>query len=213
MKQMNDFVKKKKSASVIIAIDGPTGSGKGTVAELLSKKLNILHLDTGAIYRAITVFFLSGGTDLKDADIVYDKEKIYLNRTDITERIRDNEISINVAKFAVRKDVQDKVRSVQYAVARNISLVAEGRETTSVAFPDADYKFYLNADIAERARRRFLQLSGVTYEAVYEQIKERDRLDMTREVSPLIKVADAIEIDATYKTPMEVVDEMISYMT
>jgi cytidylate kinase len=218
---------------MVIAVDGTTASGKGTVARLLAEKLDISYLDTGAIYRAIAVSFIYGGFSLdgfdkgeferrlKNTDIKLkcgaDKRMlVYLNGQDITGVIRDNNVSTTVPILAQLDFVQDKVHKTQTQYAGENSLVVEGRETTSVAFPDADYKFYFDADINIRAKRRQNDLSKkgeiVPFEEVLKQIRERDRLDFERELSPLIKVPDAIEIDGTEMTPAEMLDKMLEYI-
>ncbi len=203
---------------MIIAIDGPAASGKGTIAKMLAKKLNILCLDTGAIYRAIAV------CDLRGQDYTQSKIEIqcgadkrtlvYLDGEDITQQIRTVEVGARVPVLALDPAVQDRVHQIQHATADNQSLVVEGRETTSVAFPHADFKFYVTASLEERAKRRhydFVQKGeNITYEEVLRLTAERDRLDMEREVAPLIKVADAVEFDTTGRKADEVVDEMLS---
>lgn len=203
---------------MIIAIDGPAASGKGTIAKKLAKKLNILCLDTGAIYRAIAVCDLRG-QDYTQSKIEIqcgaDKQTlVYLNGEDITQQIRTVEVGARVPVLALDPAVQDRVHQIQHATADNQSLVVEGRETTSVAFPHADFKFYVTASLEERAKRRhydFVQKGeNITYEEVLQLTAERDRLDMEREVAPLIKVADAVEFDTTGRKADEVVDEMLS---
>ena len=203
---------------MIIAIDGPAASGKGTIAKMLAKKLNILCLDTGAIYRAIAVCDLRG-QDYTQSKIEIqcgaDKQTlVYLNGEDITQQIRTVEVGARVPVLALDPAVQDRVHQIQHATADNQSLVVEGRETTSVAFPHADFKFYVTASLEERAKRRhydFVQKGeNITYEEVLRLTAERDRLDMEREVAPLIKVADAVEFDTTGRKADEVVDEMLS---
>jgi cytidylate kinase len=210
---------------MVIAIDGPTASGKGTIAKLLAKKLNFLCLDTGAIYRGITVFFLRMGkpknfeTLLPAAkiEIRCDGEKntlVFLDGEDITEEIRSAAVGATVPIIALHEFVQNRVRQIQYFTAQKNDIVVEGRETTSVAFPNADYKFYMTADLDERARRRHADFvrrgEKLTFEEVLAMTAERDRLDTEREKSPLIKVADAIEIDTTGRTAKEVVDKIAS---
>jgi cytidylate kinase len=144
------------------------------------------------------------------------KLRVFLNGDDITDIIRDNRVSVIVPVLAQFDFVQDKVHKIQHEYAGKNSLVVEGRETTSVAFPNADYKFYFDAEINLRARRRLADLQrkgeNVPFETVLSQIKERDRLDFERELSPLIKVPDAIEIDGTGKTPNEMLDEILVYI-
>ena len=204
--------------TMIIAIDGPTASGKGTVAKLLAQKLNILCLDTGAIYRAIAVCHLRGldwATSKIDIRCGADKQTlVFLNGEDITTEIRKLEVSAVTPELAVKQEVQDRVRKIQYQVAANNSLVVEGRETTSVAFPNADFKFFLTAKLEERARRRHAEFlrkgEPVTYEHVLELTRKRDQMDMGRAIAPLVKVPDAIEIDTTGRMADEVVDEMLA---
>lgn len=199
-------------------MDGPTASGKGTISKILAQKLNYLCLDTGAIYRAIAL------CDLRGQDYHHSKIEIkcspdkrtlvYLNGEDITTAIRSVEVSDHVPVIAMQPDVQDRVHQIQHQTAGNFDLVVEGRETTSVAFPNADYKFYVNATLEERAHRRYLDYlrrgENVTPEAVLAATKERDRMDTGRALSPLVKVPDAIEIDTTGRMADEVVDEMLS---
>ena len=203
---------------MVIAMDGPVASGKGTVSKVLAKKLNYLCLDTGAIYRAIAVCDLQG-KDYHQSNIEIkcspDKRTlVYIDGEDVTTLIRSIEVSNHVAVVAMRPDVQDRVHQIQHATAGNFDLVVEGRETTSVAFPDANYKFYVTASLEERAQRRYMDYlrrgENITLEEVLAATKERDRLDMERTVAPLVKVPDAIEIDTTGRMADEVVDEMLA---
>lgn len=202
---------------MIIAIDGPAASGKGTIAKMLARKLNILCLDTGAIYRAIAVCHLRG-QDYTRADLRIkcgaDKSTlVYLDGEDITGEIRSVTVGRLVATLAVHQAVQDKVHAIQHQTAADQSLVVEGRETTSVAFPHADFKFFVTAAVEERAKRRYADFINkgekITFDEVLRLTKERDRLDIERDIAPLIKVPDAIEIDTTGRQPQEVVDEIM----
>ena len=203
---------------MIIAIDGPAASGKGTIAKKLAQKLNILCLDTGAIYRAIAVCDLRGKDYTQsqiDIQCGADKKTlVYLDGEDITGQIRTVEVGARVPIIALDPAVQDRVHKIQHVTANHQSLVVEGRETTSVAFPHADFKFFITASLEERARRRlsdFIQKGeNITYEEVLRLTAERDRLDMEREVAPLVKVPDAVEIDTTGRQADEVVDEMLA---
>ena len=203
---------------MIIAIDGPAASGKGTIAKKLAQKLNILCLDTGAIYRAIAVCDLRGKDYTQsqiDIQCGADKKTlVYLDGEDITGQIRTVEVGARVPVIALDPAVQDRVHKIQHATANHQSLVVEGRETTSVAFPHADFKFFITASLEERARRRlsdFVQKGeNITYAEVLRLTAERDRLDMKREVAPLVKVPDAVEIDTTGRQADEVVDEMLA---
>ena len=205
---------------MVIAIDGPTASGKGTISKLLAKKLNFLCLDTGAIYRAIAICDLRG-KDYRQSQIAIqcdaDKRTIVtLDGEDITREIRSVLVSTHVPAVALNPGVQERVHQIQHQTAKNLDLVVEGRETTSVAFPQADVKFYVTASLEERACRRYQDFvqrgEPVTYETVLAATAERDRVDMEREVAPLVKVPDAIEIDTTGRKADEVVDEMLTYI-
>jgi len=198
-----------------IAIDGPTASGKGTVARKLARKFGFLCLDTGALYRGITLFFLDNEIDINDPvsysralqeidlqpTCIEGETLVFLNGENVTKRIRENIVSINVAKLAKKPEVREKVRQIQKMVGEKSTLVCEGRDITSVVFPKARFKFYLTASVNARAHRRLLDLQSkgedVSIETLREQIAERDMLDMTREESPLVKVKDAIVVDAT----------------
>ena len=205
---------------MVIAMDGPVASGKGTVSKLLAKKLNYLCLDTGAIYRAIALCDLRGKDYQKcKIEIKCSPDKrtlVCLDGEDVTTEIRSIEVSNHVAVVATSPAVQDRVHEIQHQTAGNFDLVVEGRETTSVAFPDANYKFYVNASLDERAHRRYMDYvrrgETITFNEVLIATKERDRMDMERAIAPLVKVPDAIEIDTTGRMADEVVDEMLSYI-
>lgn len=202
---------------MIIAIDGPAASGKGTIAKILAHRLNIMCLDTGAIYRTLAIANLRG-LDYRTCQVEVkcgtDKNTmVFLNGEDVTNEIRSVHVGTHVPVLAMDPAVQDRVHSIQHQTAANQSLVVEGRETTSVAFPHADFKFFVTADVNERARRRhadFLRRGeSIAFETVLQLTKERDRLDFEREVAPLVKVPDAIEIDTTGRNVDEIVDEML----
>ncbi|MBO4823252.1 MAG: (d)CMP kinase [Clostridia bacterium] len=202
---------------MVIAMDGPVASGKGTISKLLAKKLNYLCLDTGAIYRAIALCDLQG-KDYRNCqiEIKCSPEKrtlVHVDGVDVTTAIRSIEVSNHVAVVAMDPVVQDRVHQIQHQTAGNYDLVVEGRETTSVAFPDADYKFYVNASLEERAHRRYMDYvrrgEQITLAEVLAATKERDRLDMERPIAPLVKVPDALEIDTTGRIADEVVDELL----
>ena len=206
------------NSSMVIAMDGPVASGKGTISKLLAKKLNYLCLDTGAIYRTIALADLRGKNYLQaQVEIKCSPDKrtlVYLDGEDVTTEIRSVEVSNHVAEVAVNPAVQDRVHEIQHQTAGNFDLVVEGRETTSVAFPNANYQFYINATLEERANRRYMDYvrrgENITLTEVLLATKERDRLDMERSIAPLVKVPDAIEINTTGRVADEVVDEMLA---
>lgn len=204
-----------------IAIDGPAGSGKSTVAKKIAEKLNIIYIDTGAMYRAITL-------KLKDIDKKYYQEacnntniefinnKIFLDGKDVSSQIRSEEISKLTSDISKIDFVRKKLVSIQKEIADKNSVVMEGRDITTVVLPDADYKFYLNASPEIRAKRRTLQLKekglNADYEAILRDIKKRDNNDIKRENSPLKVADDAIVIDSSNLTAEESIEKILSYI-
>jgi cytidylate kinase len=213
-------------AKRVIAIDGPAGSGKSTTAKLVAQRLNFLYLDTGAMYRAITLKALENDVDVhdekelekltKNSVISFKNEnginKIFLDGKDLTEKIRKPLVDKNVSFVSMHKKVRKILVEKQKEIGRKNELVAEGRDTTTVVFPHA-FKIYLCADIEERARRRFLELKDKGIEtSLGEQIEEiakRDKIDSEREASPLCVDKDAVVVDTTYLTIEEQVNKVI----
>jgi len=200
---------------MIIAIDGPAGSGKSTTAKLLAEKLGYVYLDTGAMYRAITVFFIDNKNDLKDLKLLsesleevnifikYEKDfKIFINDVNVNNRIRESNVDNMVSSVSKLDFVRNKLIIIQRKFSEGKNIVVEGRDIGSNVFPNADFKFFLNADINERAKRRLKdkQYTSMSIENLVKEIKKRDMIDSNREISPLIKVDDAIEINTTSLT-------------
>ncbi|HEX7401215.1 MAG TPA: (d)CMP kinase [candidate division Zixibacteria bacterium] len=212
--------------SKIIAIDGPAGSGKSTTAKLVAQKLGFLYLDTGAMYRAVTWKALRLGVDVnnedelkqlaEDSEINFENKdgenRIFLDGEDVTEKIREPQVNRNVSYVSMHKKVRRILVRMQRKLGEENDLVAEGRDTTTVVFPQA-FKVYLDADIQERARRRFRELKEKQIDTtVAEQINEinrRDKLDSEREASPLLRVKDAVVVDTTHLTIEQQVDRVI----
>lgn len=206
-----------------IAIDGPCASGKTEVAKAIGKSLKILVVDTGAIYRALTLYCLEHNVDIydessvirntKDVDVHLAHDNVYLEGKNVTNEIRSAEVSKATAVVAKIPDVREKVTTIQRSLASKQSVVMQGRDITSIVLPDAEVKIYLTATPEERAHRRQRDLiakgENISFEEVLKSINERDRADMTRDVSPLIKTEDSIEIDSTNLTLKEVVQEII----
>ena len=209
----------------IIAIDGPSGSGKGTIAKAVAKKLDYTYIDTGAMYRCVSLMSLRKNlkeTDekeivdlLKDADIKLTNEgKVYLNGEDVSDKIRTMEVTHRVSKISSIIALREVMRDKQREFAKENSIVMEGRDITTEVFPDADYKFYLDASVEERARRRQLQNEekGIesTLEEVRKAIEERDYDDTHRPVGALTRTDEQIYIDSSDMTIDEVINKILS---
>ena len=207
----------------VIAIDGPAGSGKGTVASLLAKKLGFINIDTGALYRALTLACLRSGIVLDDKEQIIDIFKnidlkldgdnnVFLNGEDVTNFLRTEEINNVISIVSSVKEVREMMVLLQRSYAVNNDVVMEGRDITTVVFPDACYKFYLDASLEERARRRFEQnkLKGIndSFESILSSIEKRDYIDKNKEFGKLCLAVDAIYIDSTNMT----IDEVVNFI-
>jgi len=196
----------------VIAIDGPSGAGKSTIAKLLARELGFEYLDTGALYRAVALSLLQRGLneESRDHDIVTALEKtkvafrhgkVFLNHKDVSQEIRSPQASHFASVFSARRVVREFLLDIQREALHHEDLIAEGRDMTTVVFPYAYKKFYLDASAEERARRRTLELIAKGYEADEERIRldiiERDARDSGRDLAPLKKAEDAVLIDST----------------
>ena len=207
----------------IITIDGPSGAGKSTVAKLIADKLGFKYLDTGAMYRAVTLYMIENQVDIKNEEEVinalnklnigFDSNyRIYLDSQDITEDIRKEKVVKFVSEVSAISSVRRKMVDLQRDIAKEGNYILDGRDAGSVVFPNADYKFYLDASLEERAKRRYKEeLSkevDISFEAVKESIKKRDKYDSNRKDSPLVVPENAIIIDTTNMTIDEVAEEI-----
>lgn len=215
---------------ILIAIDGPAGPGKSTTAKLVARRLGYVYLDTGAMYRAITLKVLTSHLDptnqaeatrlAADSDIGFinngSQLRVVLDGEDVTEKIRSVEVTKNVSLISSYPGVRKVMVEKQRAIGSAKGCVVDGRDIGTVVFPDADLKFYITADIMERARRRQAELSESGTELpivqVVQELKERDLKDSTRETSPLRKADGAIEIDTTNLSIEEQVAKVLSYV-
>jgi cytidylate kinase len=207
--------------NLIVAIDGPAGSGKSTIAKLIAKKYDFTYIDTGAMYRMITLYLLQEKIDfenLKEIENILNnhinldmkENKFFLNNKDVSQEIREPIISENVSKVASIKIVRDNLVSLQRKIASNKNVILDGRDIGTVVFPNAQVKIFLIASVEERANRRYKEFLekniSISYEEVLKSLKERDFIDSTRKESPLVKAKDAIELDTTNLNLQEVVD-------
>ena len=208
------------SKKIIIAIDGPAGSGKSTAAKNLARKLGFTYLDTGAMYRAITFCALRDNI-VDDVNAVIEMTKklslrlknenginrVFVNNEEITGKIRTPEVNSKVSEISVIPEVRSEMVKIQKSIGEQGSIVAEGRDVTTVVFPNADIKIFLTATIDERTKRRMRDYqksnADVNIEDVKANLEKRDRIDSGRDVSPLRKADDAIEFDNTGLTPEE----------
>jgi len=205
-----------------IAIDGPAGAGKSTVARITAERLNMTYIDTGAMYRAFTLKALAKNKNaiseitemIKDTHIEVKNHKIILDGEDVTEKIRDTRISQKVSDIARIPQVRFFMVHLQKKMAENRGVVMDGRDIGTTVLPDAEYKFFLTAQLRQRAIRRFEELKRRGQPAELSQIEkdimERDLQDSRRECSPLVAAEDAVIIDTTHKSISEVVNDIIS---
>ena len=209
---------------ITIAIDGPAGAGKSTIGKIIAQKINADYIDTGAMYRALTLKLIENNIDLNDTysllkelnntSIDFRNGHIYLDKKIVDKQIRENIVSQNVSDVAKIKEVREELVKIQQNIASQKSVVMDGRDFGTVVLPNADFKFFVIASIHERAKRRFEDLvkageKNLTIEEVEDQISRRDKIDSTREKSPLTKSDDAYEIDTTNKSINESVDEIL----
>ena len=207
----------------IVAIDGPAGAGKSTVAKILAEKLAYIYIDTGAMYRAIAWKCLQVSEQLTKEIIeklarntcvkfvpTQHGTGVYVDDIDVTEAIRTPEVSANVSAIAQNEMVRKVLTAMQQEMGKSGGVVMDGRDIGTCVFPDAKYKFYLTATVQERAKRRYKELVAKGYDCQLEELQAdiaaRDYADMTREISPLTKAIDAIEVDSSTLTIQETAD-------
>jgi len=215
---------------MIIAIDGPAGSGKSTTARLLAKKLNFIYLDSGAMYRAVTLFFLRNNIDLKNhhdilsaldeinlkIDYKSNNFDVYVQNKNVNDFIRDEKININVSKISEISEIRKKMVELQRDFSINKNIVIEGRDIGSHVFPSAEFKFYVDANIKVRAARRMKDTfnnAKISLDEMCEQILKRDKIDSNRDISPLIKPEDAVVVDTTFLSIEEQVIKLFNIIT
>ena len=203
---------------MIIAIDGPAGSGKSTVSKMIAEEIGFTYLDTGAMYRLFAYKLIKENIDvsdtekeldvLKSLDIDMKDGRFYLDKEDVTDKLRSREVSANASKVAGVKEVREKMVEIQREFSRSKNVILDGRDIGTVVFPNADLKIYLSAASEVRAKRRYEELkekdTNVSYDEILKEIEERDYHDSSRKESPLRIADDAIVVDTTDSTIDEV---------
>lgn len=218
---------------LVVAIDGFSSTGKSSISKVVADTLGLIHIDTGAMYRAITLFGLRNFKNekqeidlskllqnLNEISLEFrensGKLEIYLNGENVNKEIRTTEVSDNVSFIAKQPEVRERLVVLQRDIAERQGVIMDGRDIGTVVLPNADYKFFLTASADERARRRFLELQSLGIETTMEEVKqnliERDRIDSEREISPLKQAEDAILIDNTNLNKEETIDLILSYI-
>ena len=205
----------------IITIDGPSASGKGSLAKSLARELNFLILDSGLLYRAYSYSFIQTGNHSDAVNFfsellienVLGEMKVFEDKNEITSFLRDEKVAKSASKISSEKETRDNLITFQRNLINENGLVADGRDMGTVVFPDAATKIFLNADVEIRAKRRFLELQksnqDVNMRDLIEDIRLRDKADQAREISPLMAAQDSIELDSTNLTPQEVLKKAL----
>ncbi|WP_434296587.1 (d)CMP kinase [Clostridium sporogenes] len=208
--------------NISIAIDGPAGAGKSTIAKIIGKKLNIMYINTGSMYRAVTLMALENNIEPSDIeslktlinsmDISFNGNNIIVNGKDLEEAIRMPIINNNVSEYAAVEEVRELLVSMQQNISKKYNVIMDGRDIGTVVLKDAPYKFFITASAEVRAKRRLKELKekhiNIDFEDVLKEIKERDYIDSNRKINPLKQSEDAILIDTSNFTIEEVVDKI-----
>lgn len=213
--------------SYTIAIDGPAGAGKSTIAKRVAKELSFIYVDTGAMYRAIALYFIKSGINPEETEkiesacpniqvtitYVNGEQQVLLNGENVSKEIRQEEVGNMASKTSVNGCVREKLVTLQRQLAEKENVVMDGRDIGTQVLPNATAKIYLTASSAERAKRRYLELQEKGMQGNLEEIEadiiDRDHRDMTREISPLKQAEDAVYVDASFMTIEEVVSNVI----
>ena len=212
-----------------VAIDGPSGAGKSTIAKLVAKEKGYIYVDTGAMYRALAVYFLEKGIAPEDragiiaaageaeVSIRYEEgvQQVYLNGENISSKLRAEEVGNMASKTSIIPEVRERLLELQRSLAREKDVIMDGRDIGTNILPGADWKIYLTASVETRARRRYEELiekgAACDYQEIAKDIQERDDRDMNREVAPLKKAEDAVLVDSSDMTIEEVTAAIVSY--
>ncbi|WP_346939369.1 (d)CMP kinase [uncultured Clostridium sp.] len=212
---------------ISIAIDGPAGAGKSTIAKLIGEKYNLMYINTGSMYRAVTLFAMRKGIEPSQVEelcelidtlkMYFKNENLIVNDIDVTDELRSIEVTNNVSRYASILEVRQKLVEMQQEIAKNYSVIMDGRDIGTVVLKNASLKIFLTARAEERAKRRYDELIAknvkVDYNNILEDIKKRDYIDSNRKVDPLRKAEDAIEIDSSTMDISEVVETISKYIS
>lgn len=211
----------------VVAVDGPAGSGKGTITKEVSKRTSLINIDTGAMYRSVTLYMIRNNIGLDDTEKIINmlnkidiqfkrddnQERVFLDGEDVSTQIREKPVNELVSPVSMIGIIREKMTDLQRKLSKNIDVIMEGRDIGTNVFPNANLKIYLDATPEERANRRFKQNKekgiNIPFEEILENVKYRDYTDSHREISPLKQAEDAIYIDTTNMTINEVVDKII----
>jgi len=211
---------------ISVAIDGPAGAGKSTIAKIVSEKFNLMYINTGSMYRAVTLKAMKANISEDNVDDLvkiveslemhFQEDRLFVNNEDLTDMINMPIISNNVSKYAAIPQIREILVKLQQDIAKKFNVIMDGRDIGTVVLRDATFKFYLTASNEERAKRRYEELISkgieVDYNTILSDIIKRDYIDTHREVSPLKKAIDAIEIDSNNLNINEVAQKMIEYI-
>lgn len=212
---------------ITVAIDGPAGAGKSTIARMVGERFNLMYINTGAMYRAITLkaMELEISSDdienlcklMKNLEMHFEDNNLIVNGENINDKLTMPEINQNVSNYAAVPEVRENLVYLQRKMSEKYNVIMDGRDIGTVVLKDAAFKFYLTASPEERAERRYKELIckklDVNYEEILEEIKQRDYIDSNRSINPLTKAEDAVEIDTTYLSIEDVVNKICIYIS
>ena len=211
---------------ISVAIDGPAGAGKSTIAKIIGEKFNLMYINTGAMYRAVTLKAMNANITEKNVDklvklvesleIRFVEDRLFVNNEDLTDMINMPVISNNVSKYAAVAEIREILVKLQQNIAKKFNVIMDGRDIGTVVLTEATFKFYLTASSEQRARRRYEELISkaidVDYNTILNDIIKRDYIDTHREVNPLAKAKDAIEIDSSALSINGVAETISTYI-
>lgn len=211
---------------ICVAIDGPAGAGKSTIAKMVADRFNLMYINTGSMYRAITLKALEKGISYKnidglctlmnDMEMHFENNELILNGENVNDKISLPEVSENVSNYSAVLEVRERLVYLQRKMSEKYNVIMDGRDIGTVVLKDAPFKFFLTASPEERAKRRYNELLSknieIDYKKILEDIKNRDYVDSNRKINPLKKAVDAIEIDSTFMTIEDVVNTISKYI-